>query len=126
MPLVLLISAVPTLADPAARALAEAPRWLSAGIVAVAAVFAFPYMWPAYMAVGGLEVRCALRMRGGDDRARALAGRLLLAQATAFAALGIGLALLMRRPAFAAVPVTIALLHIWLAKWISGAPPAQV
>ena len=106
-------------------ALAHSPHWLSAGTIAVAALFAFPYLWPAYMAVGGFEVRCAMRMRSGDARASALAGRLLLAQATGFALLGVALGLLFKNAAFAVVPVAIAVFHVGLATWVASAPPSE-
>lgn len=125
LPAVLAVTAAPALAEPFVAAVGNAPRWLNVGMAAVAALFAFPYLWPAYMALGGLEVRCASRMRAGDERAGQSAARLLVAQAACFALLGVALALWLGAPAFGAVPVTIALLHVWLAEWMRRAPPTQ-
>ena len=123
LPVVLLINATPALGESLLAIGADVPRWLSSGIVATAAVFAFPYFWPAYMVVGGLEFRCATRMRHGDARGSSGAARLLLAQAIGFTLLGVALGLWFRNPPFAAVPLAIAVFHVWLAMWVASAPP---
>ncbi len=87
-------------------------------------VIRLPYLWSAYMAVGGLEVRCATRRRSGDDRASWLASRVLLAQALGFTLLGVALGRWFRNPASGGVPMLFAILHIWLAKWIANPTPA--
>jgi hypothetical protein len=116
LPLVLILGEHPAVEAALRSGAATTPLWILTGILAVAAVYAVPLLWPVHLAVGRYELGLVGRVARGDGHARRAAARVLNAQAVGYALIAVSLAAWWRgHPAFT-VPLAVAALHVVLAR----------
>lgn len=117
LPFAIVVMSNAAVRDSLADFVRSAPLPITTGVAAVLAPFAFPYLWPVYMAVGAFEARLSFAMRAGSEAAPRTASRMLLVQAAVYLALGCGLARWLPGNSWV-VPALMGGLHVALAHWI--------
>lgn len=118
LPLAIVVASNPAVGDSLDDLAARAPLFLTAGLAAVVAPFALPYLWPLHMGVGAYEARLAFALQNGSQRAARTAARLLLVQAIAYALLAVALLAWFRGGGAWLVPAVMGLLHAGFARWV--------